>query len=194
MDVPGFEYDEGQTIVRLSRPEVDTMLRSKTVNDIQRGAMDSKEPHDVYANSSVTQERLDTYRQSYVNGVIIQSRGLVNKTSCEACAKMERKGRCRPFADCRSMAGFWKGACANCKWNENGQRCTLFEKKLDQYPLGEAPREEERIDPDLQVVQGRSQEKTVAERSRSASVYEVGQSIIRKGAKKEDPILVDDDQ
>lgn len=60
-------------------------------------------------------------RPSYLNGVLIQSRGHTGMT-CFACSRTPGRG---PFTDCRRVQGHFDGACGNCKWRDHAARCTV---------------------------------------------------------------------
>jgi hypothetical protein len=77
--------------------------------------------HDVeiYENR-ITEQQIRSARPSYINALLIQSRGIVNKVGCTACRTKENRG---PFVLCVSLQGEWDGCCANCKWRDHGARC-----------------------------------------------------------------------
>jgi Protein of unknown function (DUF3716) len=44
------------------------------------------------------------------------------------------------FGECRRLAGYWKGACASCRWKDHTQRCSLVrpgEAKRDLTSIAE---------------------------------------------------------
>jgi hypothetical protein len=60
-------------------------------------------------------------RPSYLNAVLIQSRGAPGQT-CTACAQNPTRG---PFTDCRRTKGYFDGCCGNCKWRDHAARCSV---------------------------------------------------------------------
>jgi hypothetical protein len=67
-------------------------------------------------------DQIGTHRPSYVNAILIQSRGIVTPAPCDHCVSDRRK----PFPSCRRAAGHFGGCCANCKWRDWGSRCTFY--------------------------------------------------------------------
>lgn len=74
-------------------------------------------------------------RPSYLNAVLIQSRGSAGMT-CEACAVRPDRG---PFTDCRRVRGHFDGACGNCKWRDHAARCTVRAPGEPEDPVGGQP-------------------------------------------------------
>ena len=60
-------------------------------------------------------------RPSYLNAVLIQSRGRTGMT-CVDCSRTPGRG---PFTDCRRVQGHFDGACGNCKWRDHAARCSV---------------------------------------------------------------------
>lgn len=60
-------------------------------------------------------------RPSYLNAVLIQSRGTV--AQCFHCRRNPTRG---PFPECRAT-DFFGGCCANCKYRDHGARCEIEE-------------------------------------------------------------------
>ena len=57
-------------------------------------------------------------RSSYIQGCLLQHKGEVNATACSKCSAGNGL-----FADCVSLKGFFKGACANCQYDSKGSTC-----------------------------------------------------------------------
>lgn len=59
-------------------------------------------------------------RQSYVNGLLIATRGQIFP---QTCTKSKTQ---HPFGggDLR-LPGTWEGCCANCKWKEQAKQCSV---------------------------------------------------------------------
>ncbi|EAS32211.3 uncharacterized protein CIMG_13692 [Coccidioides immitis RS] len=68
--------------------------------------------------------QINMHRQSYINAILIQSRGRTLHWSsiCNRCTEMEPMA---PFPLCRRAYGHFGGACGNCKWPDYASRCSL---------------------------------------------------------------------
>ncbi|KAF2841139.1 hypothetical protein M501DRAFT_989695 [Patellaria atrata CBS 101060] len=73
-----------------------------------------------FVRDSITPEQIGSHRQSYVNGILIQSRG-GDVDPCAAC----RTRDFRPFLSCHRAEGHFGGTCANCKWRDHAARCSV---------------------------------------------------------------------
>ncbi|PGH15888.1 hypothetical protein AJ79_02055 [Helicocarpus griseus UAMH5409] len=63
-----------------------------------------------------------SHRPSYINAILIQSRGRPEVQACIAC----RSGPgLHPFPECRRLPGHFGGACGNCKWRDHASRCSV---------------------------------------------------------------------
>ncbi|KAJ5443112.1 hypothetical protein N7445_004863 [Penicillium cf. griseofulvum] len=70
--------------------------------------------------------QLASMRPSYVNALLIQSRGWELITECDECAdKRRRTGSPSPFPICSRAPGHFDGACGNCKFQDHGFRCSV---------------------------------------------------------------------
>ena len=76
-----------------------------------------------FVRGSITPAQIGSHRASYINAILIQSRGRAVSQPCEACRR-PRTGL-RSFPECRRAIGHFGGACANCKWRDHGNRCSL---------------------------------------------------------------------
>ena len=74
-------------------------------------------------------------RPSYLNAVLIQSRGSAGMT-CDACTERPDRG---PFTDCRRVRGHFDGACGNCKWRDHAARCSVRAPDEQEDPVGGQP-------------------------------------------------------
>lgn len=85
----------------------------------------------------VSERQVRTGRPSYINAILIQSRGSLNITPCEACtATLRRPVGPRPFTECRSLPGFCGGCCGNCKWRDYGAQCSSYD--INSQPIAAA--------------------------------------------------------
>ncbi|KAM0803126.1 hypothetical protein BDR22DRAFT_88735 [Usnea florida] len=76
-----------------------------------------------FVHGAITALQIGSHRPSYINSILIQSRGHAPSRACSACRAV-RPGL-RPFPECRRVVGHFDGACANCKWRDHGRRCSL---------------------------------------------------------------------
>ena len=79
-----------------------------------------------FVRGAITPAQVGLHRDSYINAILIQSRGVVQAPVCEACA--DPGIGLTPFPECRRIPGHFGGACGNCKWRDHGARCSLHSK------------------------------------------------------------------
>ena len=103
-------------------------------------------------------------RPSYLNAILIQSRGCTGITYTSYVQNLNRG----PFVDYRRVKGYFTGACGNCKWRDHAARCSVS-----------APGEES--DNKVLVIEGRQERK-------AEEVEEVGE------AKKIEYIVISDSE
>src|SRR5208337_3872605 len=60
-------------------------------------------------------------RPSYLNAIMIQSRGRLGKT----CLQYSRDPTRGPFPEYRRAPGHFEGSYGNCKWRDHGARYTV---------------------------------------------------------------------
>ena len=75
-----------------------------------------------FVRGAITPAQVGSHRPSYLNAILIQSRGVVSAVACDACAG-DRPGL-RPFPECRRVPGHFGGCCGNCKWRDHAVRCS----------------------------------------------------------------------
>ena len=73
-----------------------------------------------YKRGAIRPDQMASKRQSYINGVLIQSRGRFVNPPCRQC----RTRGMRPFLSCRRAPGHFGGCCGNCKWRDHAASCT----------------------------------------------------------------------
>ncbi|OKL55211.1 hypothetical protein UA08_04289 [Talaromyces atroroseus] len=66
-------------------------------------------------------------RQSYINALLIASRGVVGPP-CGASCQADRTNT--PFVQCVRLPGHWNGCCANCKWRDWGSHCPPVRRQI----------------------------------------------------------------
>ena len=82
----------------------------------------SRHPHgrDVPLRKAgaIQAHQIERARPSYVQALVIASRGELRSPQCERC----KAGR-GPFAECYGLRALREGACANCVWRDYSARC-----------------------------------------------------------------------
>ncbi|KAL2377819.1 hypothetical protein RJ035_007609, partial [Blastomyces gilchristii] len=76
----------------------------------------------LFVRGSMSEHQVRSHRPSYVNAILIQSRGRVEVQACSACRS---SSGLRPFPECRRVPGHFGGACGNCKWRDHAIRCSV---------------------------------------------------------------------
>ncbi|EDN08837.1 predicted protein [Histoplasma mississippiense (nom. inval.)] len=76
-----------------------------------------------FVRGSMTELQVRSHRPSYINAILIQSRGRTEPHACLAC-RSAHPGL-RPFPECRRLPGHFGGACGNCKWRDHAIRCSV---------------------------------------------------------------------
>jgi hypothetical protein len=74
-----------------------------------------------FVAGAISPEQLFSARTSYVNAILIQSRGGTPLVPCTHCQR-----RLRPFPWCHRVTGVLGSTCGNCKWPDHGARCSLY--------------------------------------------------------------------
>lgn len=103
----------------LSKPEAITLLRTKIHTSEQIEAFNTYPQKDVLITKGrVTLQQVNTGRPSYINALIIQSRGIEIPGGC-------RNSRSGVFATTVRLPGYFGGCCGNCKFKDHGARCSV---------------------------------------------------------------------
>ena len=80
----------------------------------------------VFVRGSIHPYQIGMHRPSYVNAILIQSRGRVVDQPCQRCRGAVPGPR--PFPSCRRANGHFGGCCANCKWPDYASQCTVQDR------------------------------------------------------------------
>lgn len=76
----------------------------------------------AFIRGRISARQIQMHRLSYVNAILIQSRGRRLAVPCTRC----RSGQGRlVFPECRQVPGAFGGACANCKWPDKASQCSV---------------------------------------------------------------------
>ncbi|KAI2473360.1 hypothetical protein F4781DRAFT_380096 [Annulohypoxylon bovei var. microspora] len=88
----------------------------------------------IIVRGSAKARQLFTQRPSYVNALLIASRGTAVSLPCEACRKQSVRasdGYSKPFPVCVKVPGHFGGCCAGCKFRDHAARCTVRDGGVD---------------------------------------------------------------
>jgi hypothetical protein len=78
----------------------------------------------VFVRGAITPAQVGSHRPSYINAILIQSRGTLVPGQCISC-RASRRGP-RPFSDCRRVPGHFRGCHGNCKWRDHASKCSVY--------------------------------------------------------------------
>lgn len=97
------------------------------LHDTQRQIFELRSREIIYfVQGWITARHIASKRPSYVNGLLIHSRGQDASTSCAQCAEKRVKNAIGPFLVCRVLPGKYHNSCSNCKWFDNTSVCSLY--------------------------------------------------------------------
>jgi hypothetical protein len=91
-------------------------------NDVQRRLLAPHGRAVAFTPSRVNAQQIYSKRDSYINALLIQSRGVVSAQPCTSC--QQRQGQ-NTFPKCHQVPGFFEGCCTNCKWPDKALQCSL---------------------------------------------------------------------
>ncbi|KAL1839811.1 hypothetical protein VTJ49DRAFT_1090 [Mycothermus thermophilus] len=74
----------------------------------------------------ITGKHIASQRPSYINGLLIHSRGKDSPVSCDQCQQKRARNALGPFLTCRFLPGSFHDSCSNCKWFDNTSNCSLY--------------------------------------------------------------------
>ncbi|KAK3297782.1 uncharacterized protein B0H64DRAFT_416715 [Chaetomium fimeti] len=105
----------------------DALTEQSLVHDTQRNIfrMPSRETI-LFVQGWITAKHIASQRPSYVNGLLIHSRGQDSAVACAQCAEKRSKYALGPFLSCRVLPGSYHNSCSNCKWFDNTASCSLY--------------------------------------------------------------------
>jgi len=89
-------------------------LASFCHNDLQRAVLALPGRDVRIVRGGITPNQVGSHRPSYINAILIQSRGdaRVGNDACITCRTAPNRG---PFPFCCSLPGHFGGCCSNCK-------------------------------------------------------------------------------
>ncbi|KAL2265311.1 hypothetical protein VTJ83DRAFT_6411 [Remersonia thermophila] len=74
----------------------------------------------------ITGKHIAAQRPSYINALLIHSRGQDAAVSCVQCQQKRARNALGPFLTCRVLPGSFHDSCSNCKWFDNTASCSLY--------------------------------------------------------------------
>ncbi|KAK0704906.1 hypothetical protein B0H67DRAFT_603898 [Lasiosphaeris hirsuta] len=117
--------DRAMTVVPIAIREA--LTERALVHDTQRAIYGLPSREIIYfVQGWITARHIASQRPSYVNGLLIHSRGQDAPTSCLQCAERRDKNALGPFLTCRILLGSYHNSCSNCKWFDNTSTCSLY--------------------------------------------------------------------
>jgi hypothetical protein len=105
----------------------DALTERSLVHETQRAIfrLPSRETI-LFVQGWITAKHIASQRPSYVNGLLIHSRGQDAPVSCLQCTEKRAKNALGPFLTCRVLPGSYHNSCSNCKWFDNTSTCSLY--------------------------------------------------------------------
>ncbi|KAK3343692.1 hypothetical protein B0T25DRAFT_304227 [Lasiosphaeria hispida] len=117
--------DRAMTVVPIAIREA--LTEKALVHDTQRAIFGLPSREIIYfVQGWITARHIASQRPSYVNGLLIHSRGQDAPSSCLQCAERRDKNALGPFLTCRILMGSYHNSCSNCKWFDNTSTCSLY--------------------------------------------------------------------
>lgn len=125
----------------------DAISEQTLVHDTQRAIFNLPSREIIYfVQGWITGRHIASKRPSYINGLLIHSRGEDSPVQCAQCAERRSKNALGPFITCRILAGNYHNSCSNCKWFDNTSACSLYtgpkpnrKRKAKDADLGQHP-------------------------------------------------------
>jgi hypothetical protein len=133
------DYESNTSVQRWNAAKVDTATPAVAINirealpesfltrDPQRAIFKLPSREFIYfVQGWITSRQIASRRPSYVNGLLIHSRGDDSPKSCDQCAEKRGKNALGPFLTCRVLQGSFHDSCSNCKWFDTTSACSLY--------------------------------------------------------------------
>jgi hypothetical protein len=117
--------DRAVPVIAISIREA--LTEQSLVHDTQRAIFGLPSREFIhYVQGWITPKHIASQRPSYINGLLIHSRGQDAAVSCVQCAAKRAKHALGPFVTCRVLPGSYHNSCSNCKWFDNTASCSLY--------------------------------------------------------------------
>ncbi|KAL2132394.1 hypothetical protein VTI74DRAFT_3871 [Chaetomium olivicolor] len=105
----------------------DALTQQSLVHETQRAIFRLPSRETIhFVQGWITAKHIASQRPSYVNGLLIHSRGQDALVSCAQCVEKRAKNALGPFLTCRILPGSYHNSCSNCKWFDNTSTCSLY--------------------------------------------------------------------
>ncbi|KAL2255738.1 hypothetical protein VTK26DRAFT_2787 [Humicola hyalothermophila] len=105
----------------------DALTEQSLVHETQRAIFRLPSRETIhFVQGWITARHIASQRPSYVNGLLIHSRGQDAPVSCAQCVERRAKHALGPFLTCRVLPGSYHNSCSNCKWFDNTSACSLY--------------------------------------------------------------------
>jgi hypothetical protein len=127
---PALSEHGGYTTVRRDDPALVALLAAVCHTEEQLAVLRRPALNDLtFKTGRLKVSQLRSGRPSYINAILIQTRGVVG---VECRFPDQCPGN---FLECVRLPGFWGGACGNCKWRDHGARCPLYDENELRLPV-----------------------------------------------------------
>ncbi|KAL2116690.1 hypothetical protein VTJ04DRAFT_8858 [Mycothermus thermophilus] len=105
----------------------DALTEQSLVHETQRALwrLPSRETI-MFVQGWITAKHIASQRPSYINGLLIHSRGQDAAVACQQCQQKRERNALGPFLTCRILPGSFHNSCSNCKWFDNTAACSLY--------------------------------------------------------------------
>ncbi|KAI8957881.1 hypothetical protein F5Y11DRAFT_338005 [Daldinia sp. FL1419] len=103
-------------------------------NKVQRAILALPGWSVIVVRGSISPGQVITSRPSYVNALLIASRGVAAPRPCRACQEQSVRypdSYSRPFPVCIKLRGYFGGCCAGCKFRDHAIRCDIQDSDSD---------------------------------------------------------------
>ena len=97
-------------------------------NVLQRRVLMLPGRYVLVVRGAIIEAQVRSHRPSYINALLIQSRGRAVRTLCTVCQTQmtaSTNGWARPFSVCIRLPNHFGGAYANCKWRDHAGRYSV---------------------------------------------------------------------
>ncbi|KAH8904036.1 hypothetical protein BR93DRAFT_863337, partial [Coniochaeta sp. PMI_546] len=133
------DYEDNASVQRWNAAKIDNAIPAIAIN-IREALPESFLTRDAqqliyrlpsrefiyFVQGWITSRQIASRRPSYVNGLLIHSRGEDSPKSCDQCAEKRCKNALGPFLTCRVLRGNFHNSCSNCKWFDTTSACSLY--------------------------------------------------------------------
>lgn len=133
------EYEDNVSVQRWNAAKVEPAIPAVAINireALRESSLTRDAQQEIYKLPSrefiyfvqgwINSRQIASQRASYVNGLLIHSRGQDSLKSCDQCADKRVKNALGPFLTCRVLVGSFHNCCSNCKWFDTASACSLY--------------------------------------------------------------------